>query len=39
VPVVTSPLAVALASGKLNVCVDVTEEIAKSVPDVPVAKV
>lgn len=33
-----TPLAEELASGKLNVCVDVTEEIAKSVPEVPVAK-
>ena len=38
VPVVMTPLAVALASGKLNVWVDVAEEIAKSVPVVPVWK-
>ena len=35
-PVVITPLAVALASGKLNVCVEVAEEIPKSFPAVPV---
>jgi len=38
-PVVTSPRAVADASGILNVWVVPVEEILKSVPDVPVAKV
>ena len=33
-----APLLVALAVGKLNVCVSVAELIAKSVPDVPTAK-
>jgi hypothetical protein len=33
-----APLFNALAVGKLNVCVSVTELIAKSVPLVPVAK-
>ena len=36
VPVETTPLALDPASGKLNVCVDVTDDTAKSVPDVPV---
>ena len=36
VPVDTTPLALDPASGKLNVCVDVTDDTAKSVPDVPV---
>ena len=39
VPVVTKPLAVADASGMLNVCVVLLEEILKSVPEVPVANV
>ena len=39
VPVVTSPRAVALASGMLKVCVVPVEEIAKSVPAVPTANV
>ena len=38
VPVVITPLFAALASGKLNVCVLPVELIAKSVPEVPVAK-
>ena len=33
-----APLLVALAVGKLKVCVSVAELIAKSVPDVPTAK-
>ena len=39
VPVVTKPLAVALASGILNVCVVLELEILKSEPEVPVANV
>ena len=38
-PVVTRPLAVAEASGILNVWAEPEDEIAKSVPVVPVAKV
>ena len=38
-PVVTTPLAVAEASGIFNVCVVPLEAILKSVPLVPVAKV
>jgi len=34
-----APLFVALAVGRLNVCVDVADEILKSLPDVPVANV
>lgn len=34
----TTPLALEPASGRLNVCVEVAEDIAKSFPDVPVAK-
>ena len=37
-PVVIKPLAVAEASGILNVCVEPVEEIAKSVPEDPTAK-
>ena len=33
-----APLLVAEAVGKLNVCVSVTDDILKSVPDVPTAK-
>ena len=39
VPVVISPLLLDDASGMLNVCVLVEDEILKSVPDVPVANV
>ena len=39
VPVVISPLAAAPASGMLKVCVVPDEEIAKSVPEMPAAKV
>jgi hypothetical protein len=35
----SAPLLVALAVGRLNVCVDVADEILKSVPAVPVANV
>jgi hypothetical protein len=38
VPVVITPLAVALASGKLNVCVSTELAILKSVPVLPTAK-
>ena len=39
VPVFIRPLAVVDASGRLNVCVVPVEEMAKSVPVVPVANV
>lgn len=38
-PVVTTPRAVALASGRLKVCVDVADAMLKSVPVVPTANV
>lgn len=37
-PELSAPLLLALAVGRLNVCVDVAELMPKSVPAVPVAK-